>query len=247
MKRLPLLLLTGLLSVVYSCKKESKTNKVIHNADSIAVDTSAVVVDSSAFKRIMEEENASIIYDETKKVRKISNYAEGSVQSFDFSFKDYNFKIRYIEDRAYIQYRIGNSIITDWQFCNANFYYDSSWETVEEDCHLLYNAANSSGVLLFPSFTEEYATYFVYEFNHHKLHYVKDVILNMNVSGDFWTDRKEFKAIRRNNKLQISLLDKDGKEYVFEDREELPENKGPENTNLSKDLILLKTANGNIK
>ncbi|MCS4301379.1 hypothetical protein [Chryseobacterium sp. BIGb0232] len=246
MKKVKFLLLISLVTVIYSCKKESETNDAIQKGSSITVDTRAVVVDSSAFKRLMEEENRSIIYNEIKKVKKVSNYAEGPMQSFDFSFKDYSFKIRYIEDRAYIQYRIDHKIIADWKFCNVNFYYDSSWETVEEDCHLLYNGTDLSGVLLFPGFTEEYATYFVYEFNNNTLQFVNVVTLNRTLSADVWTNPHEFRAVRKKNKLQISLLDKDGKEYVFENGEGDPE-KEPENQNISKDLIVLKTADGNIK
>lgn len=246
MKKAKLLLLISLMNVVYSCKKESKQNKIIPDTTNIAADINAVVVDSSAFKSGMMQSNTPILYNEMKKVKKASNYAEGPMQSFDFSFRDYTFKIRYIEDRAYIQYAMANKIIHGWQFCNANFYYDSSWETVEEDSHLLYNAADSSGILLFPGFTEEYATYFVYEFNNNTLQYVNVVTLNTTLSAELWTNPHEFQAVRKNNKLHISLLDRAGKEYVFEAGEEDPENE-PKNPNIQKDFKLLNTADSNIK
>lgn len=242
MKKVKFLLLISLMITAYSCKKEPKLNKAAHNnSNADAIDTSTVAVDSSALKRVMAGEDGSIVYTEIKKVKKVSNYAEGPMQSFDFSFKDYTFKMKYIEDRAYIQYIKANKIIQGWQFCNANFYYDSSWETVEEGSHLLYHAADSSGVLLFPGFTEEYATYFVYEFNDNKLKYVNVVSLNTTLSADLWTSPHEFRAVRKKNKLQISLLDKDGKEYVFEGGEGDTENEAG-NPNISKDLMMLNRA-----
>ncbi|SDJ21220.1 hypothetical protein [Chryseobacterium jejuense] len=241
MKKEKLLVLISLISIFYSCKKESKPNKVSPNV--AAVDSSTVVADSSAFKRLMTEDNGLMLYSEIKKIKKVSNYAEGPMQSFDFSFKDYTFKIRYIEDRAYIQYKNADKMIQGWKFCNVNFYYDSSWEIAEKDSHFLYNAATSSGILLFPGFTEEYATYFVYEFNNNAIKYVKVVSLNTTLSADLWTNSHEFRAVRKNNELKISLLDKDGKEYFFEDGGEDQENE-PKNPNISKDLILLNTADG---
>ncbi|MFP3594824.1 hypothetical protein, partial [Chryseobacterium sp. SIMBA_038] len=90
------------------------------------------------------------------------------------------------------------------------------------------------GILLFPGFTEEYAVYFVYEFNNNKLQYIKEVILNRNTSAEVWSNVHTLKAVREKNTIQITLTDHKGKEYLFEDREELPEIDSPENTNLSK-------------
>ncbi len=220
------------VNTVYSCKKEPKENAVIRN------DTHIAATDSSTVKGLTAEQKTQIVYHEIKNVKKVSNYPEGPMQSFDFSFNDYVFKIRYIDERSYIQYKIADRIIRDWQFCNVNFYYDSSWETVEQDSHVLYNDSDSSGVLLFPGFTEEYATYFVYEFNNHQLRYIKSITLNRDLSAELWENPHEFRAVRKNSQLQISLLDKDGRKYIFEGTEEAPGNE-PGNSNLSKDLIML--------
>ncbi|MGU3377686.1 hypothetical protein [Chryseobacterium sp. M5A1_1a] len=222
-----------LISNLYSCKKEIKKAVTINN------DSNIVKKDNDAVKGVENIENNKIVYSEIKAPKKVSNYTDGPMQSFDLSFTNQIFKIRYIEDRAYIQYKIDGKIIQDWQFLNINFYYDSSYEIAEKDSHLLYHEADSSGILLFPSFTEEYATYFVYEFSHHKLQYVKDIILNTTLPAEVWSNIHTFKASREKNAIQISLTDNKGKEYMFEDREALPENESPENTNLSKDLVLL--------
>lgn len=55
-----------------------------------------------------------------------------------------------------------------------------------------------------------------------------------------------FGLFGKNNQLHISLLDQAGKEYVFEDGEDDPECE-PKNTNTSKDLKLLNTADTNLK
>lgn len=231
---LQLICMACLINVLYGCKKETPKTETIKT-----VDSNAVKKDSNAVKTGLSIESGKMVYNEIKGLKKVSNYADGPIQSLDLNFKNLAFKMRYIEDRAYIQYAVGDRIIQDWQFCNANFYYDSSYEIMEKDAHLLYNDADSSGFLLFPSFTEEYAAYFVYEFTNNKLQYVKDVILNMNMPAETWSNVYTLKAVREKNVIQISLTDHKGKEYRFEDREEVPENESSGNRNLSNDLILL--------
>ncbi|HCM34545.1 MAG TPA: hypothetical protein DF603_10385 [Chryseobacterium sp.] len=230
---LKILFIASLASVIYSCKKEIKKTVILKN------DSHGVKKDSNAAKNDQNVENHQVVYNEIKALKKASNYADGPIQSFDMSFTNQIFKVRYIEDRAYIRYEIDGKVIQDWQFLNINFYYDSSCEIAQKDSHMLYNESNSSGILLFPSFTEEYAAYFVYEFNNNKLQYVKEVILNMSMSAEVWSNVHIFKAVREKNTMQISLSDNKGKEYLFQDREEVRENESPENRNLSKDLILL--------
>ncbi|MFP3832877.1 hypothetical protein [Chryseobacterium sp. SIMBA_028] len=225
--------MASLVSIIYSCKKETKKTVILKN------DSYRAKKDSNAVKNDQNIENHQIVYNEIKVPKKRSNYDDGAIQSFDMSFTSQIFKIRYIEDRAYIQYEIDGKVIQGWQFLNINFYYDSSYEIAEKDSHLLYNESDSSGILLFPGFTEEYAVYFVYEFNNNKLQYIKEVILNRNTSAEVWSNVHTLKAVREKNTIQITLTDHKGKEYLFEDREELPEIDSPENTNLSKDLILL--------
>ncbi|AZA77470.1 hypothetical protein EG347_08070 [Chryseobacterium sp. G0186] len=223
-----------LINVLYGCKKETSKTEAIKK-----IDNNAIKKDSNAVKTGLSIESGKMVYNEIKGLKKVSNYADGPMQSLNLNFKNLAFKIRYIEDRAYIQYAVDGRIIQDWQFCNANFYYDSSYEIMEKDSHLLYNGVDFSGFLLFPSFTEEYSTYFVYEFTDNKLQYVKDVILNMTPPAETWSNVHTFKAIREKNAIQISLTDNKGKEYRFEDRERFSENESSGDHNLSNDLILL--------
>lgn len=223
-----------MIVTVCSCKKEQKVDTSDKkNRNIIRKDT----VSTKPVTTIKKEETT--VYTEIRDVKKIRNYGEGPVQSLDVRFKDREFRIRYIQERAYIQYAVNGRIIQDWQFCNTNFYYDSSYEIAEEGSYLLYNEMISSGILLFPSFTEEYAAFFVYEFDNGKLQYIKDVILEQGLSADVWSNTYTFRAVRKKDKIQISLIDKKGKEYMFQDREEYPEEEEYKKANLSADLKLL--------
>ncbi|MEG0927043.1 MAG: hypothetical protein RSF72_10370 [Chryseobacterium sp.] len=228
-----LLFTAALVSILYSCKNEAKKAIAPKN------DSQVIKRGLRAAKNDQNVENHQIVYEEIKSLKKVSNYTDGAMQSFDLSFINQIFKIRYIEDRAYIQYKRNGRVIQDWQFLHTNFYYDSSYEIAEKESYLLYNASDSSGILLFPGFTEEYAAYFLYKFNNSKLQYVKEIILNRSTPAELWTNVHTFKAVQKRNTMQVSLTDHKGKEYLFEDREELAESISPENTNLSKDLILL--------
>lgn len=229
---LQLLFMVFFANMIYSCKKEPKDVKDARK------NTSSIKKDSSAVKTVENAKNNEMVYEEVKSLKKIGSYADGPMQSLDLLFTDHTFKIRYIEDRAYIQYVKDGKTIQDWQFCNVNFYYDSSYKIAEEEAYLLYNDETSSGMLLFIGFTEEYPTYFAYEFNDNECKYKKEITLENTLSLDVWSNKHTFKAIRDKNGTQIILTDYKGREYMFSNG---TSGYGSlENTSLSKDMLLLK-------
>ncbi len=190
-----LILLLFVINIFYSCKKASHEN-----------------IQSTYLK------DDKTIYNEIKTLDITSNYSEEPVKGLNIKFQDYDFKIKYIEERAYIQYSLKNKTVSDWQPLNINFFYDSSYEFAEKDIHVLYNSSDAEGILLLPSFTEEYTSYFVYQFNSEKLQFVKDIELPTNLSN--FTDKTfVYQASKKNKNLNISFLDKNNKEYLFTDRD----------------------------
>lgn len=155
------------------------------------------------------------IFKEVKNLQINNNYSADSVKSLDVNFQDYHFKIKYIEDRAYIQYSFGSKMIQDWQPFNINFYYDSSYEFAEKDIHLLYNSTISEGVLLIPSFTEEFPSYFLYKFDSNKLQYLRDIELNTGIQLD---ENGHYQAVQQNEKINVSYIIKNRTEFKLVDR-----------------------------
>ncbi|GAA0734054.1 hypothetical protein GCM10009430_48830 [Aquimarina litoralis] len=146
MKRVILNLLISLL-VLIGCKK--------YNNDSI-----------TAAKEIIKQEKTILetaIYEEVNLTKK-GNY-ENRINSLELSYKTLHIKLKYIEDKAYIKAENQSEILFDWNPVNINFYYNLSFEKSEKDVHLLINKKDlSKWYILFPSFTEEYPTYSLYNY-----------------------------------------------------------------------------------
>ncbi|UFH30400.1 hypothetical protein LNP04_10445 [Chryseobacterium sp. C-71] len=185
------------INILCSCKKHD---------DNYNLNSSLVEANQSIFK-------------EVKNLQINNNYSADTVKSMDVNFQDYNFKIRYIEDRAYVQYSFGSKIIQDWQPFKINFYYDSSYEFAEKDIHLLYNYTISEGVLLIPSFTEEFPSYFLYKFDSNKIQYLKDI--ELNASSQLYKNG-HYQAVQRNEKIIVNYIIKNQTEYKFVDRNDKP-------------------------
>ena len=120
-----------------------------------------------------EQQRDNFIYKEVSDLKKSSDYSTASkVQKLDLEYKTLSLKIRYISDRAYIA--IGNAnTASDWQPLKINFYYDMAFADAEQDIHLLLKDNDATkGYVLFPAFTEEYASYFAYYFEKNTLRYL---------------------------------------------------------------------------
>lgn len=189
-------------------------------------------------KNVTHTEAGHSIFRESKNFQVTKNYTTEPIKSFDIKFQNYIFRIRYIEDRAYIQYVFDDKIIQDWQLLKINFFYDSSYEIAEKDIHILYNPNKSAGIILLPSFTEEYSSYFIYKFDSKKIQYLKDISANANLPES--SNINIFEGIESGKKINISYLNEKGERYKFIDREEIPINKNIKNIN---DLHLLNSEN----
>lgn len=135
--------------------------------------TSAPLVRKAGSVAEGDKQQDNFIYNEVSGLNKSSDYSTASkVQKLDLEYKTLALKIRYISDRAYIA--IGNgSTASDWQPLKINFYYDMAFADAEQDIRLLLKDNNTAeGYLLFPAFTEQYASYFVYYFEKNLLRYL---------------------------------------------------------------------------
>ena len=144
--------------IFFSCKKANL------NDNQIRVKEVIYPVDSSL--------KDAFIFDEvTSSIIRASDYdLKHNIQKLDIKYHSLFLKIRYISDRAYISVENKNSELISWEPFQINFYYDMSFQNAEKDIHILLKDNNtSSGYLLFPAFTEQYSTYFVYHFKKDEL------------------------------------------------------------------------------
>lgn len=98
------------------------------------------------------------------------------------SMEKHQFVLRFIEDRAYLQYFFNTQIKKDWIPIVYNFTYNSSYEDAQTDIHILKN--NNEGFLILPSYTEEFLTYSVYRFNENGIKYFNTIKLDFNEKID---------------------------------------------------------------
>lgn len=165
----------------------------------------------------------NFIYSEVADIKKRADYKSADkIQKLDLSYAALNLKIRYISDRAYIAMGNENNARTDWQPLKINFYYDMSFEDAEKDIHLLLKGNNvADGYLLFPAFTEQYASYYVYYFKENSLNYLGNYeAANFN-KGAFSFDEKTKELYRSSDKAsklnKIAEEDKVGADHMAED------------------------------
>lgn len=210
---LQLLFVLFTINFLYSCKKNTDTQK-------------------TESKEIIK--NQAHEYEEVKDFHIKSNYTTDPVKELVVNFLDYDFKIKYIDDRAYVQYVIKDKIVQDWQSFNINFYYDNSYEETEKDIHLLYNSELAEGIIMVPSITEEFSSYFIYKFNSKNLQFIKDIELNnQNTTIGL---KGYFRAIQEQN-LSFTFVTPDKAVHKCIDRNFTPE---IDNTHSNKDLELIK-------
>lgn len=180
------------LLISMSCKKECQVNSTNTKTNS---------------KKLIAESNS--VYKEVSALHKESDYnLENKVQKLDIKLNSLKFKIRYISDRAYLS--IENFV--SWQPVHINFYYDMSFEHAEKDIHvLLKNNDTSSGLLMFPAFTEQYATYFLYKFEKNNLIFFGTYEIPEFVKGSFSFDEKtnELSVDYKNKIVKLKKIQKD--------------------------------------
>jgi len=147
-------------SIVFlSCKKTTNTSPLEENKY-----TSSASIDS----------NNNFVYNEVFNLKKNSDYnLKNEVKKLNLNYRSLSIKIGYISERAYISIQNENNKLFDWKPFKINFYYDMSFADAEKDVHfLLKDGDSSSGYLLFPAFTEQYSTYFVYYFTKDVFNYI---------------------------------------------------------------------------
>lgn len=146
------------IATLLSCKNTTLTTPVQQVA--------GVMADS-------KQEDHIFIYTEVSGLKRSPDYSTANkVQKLDLIYQSLSIKIRYISDRAYIT--VDNAHRSSgWQPLKINFYYDMSFADAEQDIRLLLKDNNiTEGYLLFPAFTEQYASYFVYYFSANLLRYL---------------------------------------------------------------------------
>lgn len=195
-----------------SCKKECQVNSTNTKTNS---------------KKLIAESNS--VYKEVSALHKESDYnLENKVQKLDIKLNSLKFKIRYISDRAYLS--IENFV--SWQPVHINFYYDMSFEHAEKDIHvLLKNNDTSSGLLMFPAFTEQYATYFLYQFKKDTLSFLGIYEVPEFIKGSFSFNEKS-------NELTIDSKNKIIKLNKIQDDEESKLNSIQEDINLLNEKVI---------
>ncbi len=159
-----------------------------------------------------------------------SNYEESTkVKDVKFMYQNLQISLAYIEDRAYVNIQNNGKIIIDWHPILINFYYDMTYKDVEKQFHLLL-ADNQAmpGYLLFPAFTEQFPSYFLYSFSNNSLTYLGNYECSNFNAGAFSVNSRTNEITR--------YSDKSYPLHRLDDFEEL-------NTSQSKqDIELIKTS-----
>lgn len=152
------------------------------------------------------------IYNEVLTIKKGDYDINNQTQKTYIQYKTLKLKIRYIEEKAYISISRENKLLVDWHPVQMNFFYDTTYEDAEKDIHLLLKGNDTnSGYILLPSFTEQFATYFVYQFKGKNLNYIGEFACNDFQKGTFYFDENS-------NSLYISFPDKKFKLDKIDDK-----------------------------
>ncbi|AZB01954.1 hypothetical protein EG359_21220 [Chryseobacterium joostei] len=116
----------------------------------------------------------NIIFSEIS-FNKKSDYQSTNLKNLVLTFKNISYTLKFVEDRTYLQYKLDNKIVTDWQQISYNFNYDSSYEDAEKNIRILYNSGINKGFLLLPGYTEEYPVFNVYSFDKNRITYLENI------------------------------------------------------------------------
>lgn len=157
------------------------------------------------------------IFNEVNGFKINSNYSSKlPIQKLDLKLDSLTIKINYIEDRAYLSIDKDNSILIDWKPIKINFNYDMSFESAEKDIHLLLKSNNNSeGYLLFPSFSNESVTYFLYYFNTKTLKYLGKYEYFNYQKGRFYYNKNTNQLFLKNDKeTELKKVKEDSNELL---------------------------------
>lgn len=146
---------------------------------------------------------ASLVYHEVPDLTRVSDYStDNKIQTLDIAYRDLSLKLRYISDRAYLSVENGRDTRVDWKPVKINFFYDISFDGAEKDIHLLLKKNDTKqGYLLFPAFTEEYASYFVYAFKGNALDYLGNYAATDFGKGTFSFNEASKELTRSSDKI----------------------------------------------
>lgn len=180
-----------LLLLTISCKNNSDTEPI-------------------AKKYIVSALDNSTLFKEINNIKKTSDYNfANEIQKLDIAYNTLNIQLRYLSEKAYISIKNGDNLLLDWESVKINFFYDSSLEIAEKDIHLLLNQNNNRELyLLFPSFTEEYKSYFVYFIKPNFIQYIGNFECSNFNKGSFEFDRKNQELyIKSDKKYTLKKLE----------------------------------------
>ncbi len=189
--------------------------------------TSAPLVKEADSVAAVGKQQDKITYKEVSGLQKRSDYNTASqVQKLDLSYQSLVLRIRYISDRAYIA--MGDAGV-DWQPLKVNFYYDLSFADAEKDIHLLLKGNDmTKGYVLFPGFTEEYASYFVYYFENNAIRYLGNYEATDFNKGAFAFDEQTQEFYRTSDRFskltKATEVDRVSFDAVAKDTQLLKEN-----------------------
>lgn len=208
------------LIIFFSCKKTALIDPTKEKVSSIKTTS-----------------NNSFTYKEVLDITKNSDYSiKHNVQKLDLGYHTLSLKIRYIEDRAYVSIENDNIKFIDWKPIKINFFYDMDFADAEKDIHLLLNDDDTSnGYVLFPAFTEQYSTYFVYYFKKNDLSYLGNYQCVDFKKGTFSFNEKSKELYISSNKIlklnKINEVNEDGFTGGDEDLKLLKEDNNNNNNN----------------
>lgn len=160
-----------------------------------------------------------------------SDYTKDSENYLEISFNGFLFKIKFVDERAYLKTDYKNKTIKDFQQVIYNFTYDSDYDSAQKNIRILYNGKD--GYLFLPGYTEEFPNFTVYRFSQNSFSYDRALMLKDNSCND-----GEIVADGTNAARFFIINKKSGKKCDFVNDEPYPISTDSQN----KDLLKLKNA-----
>lgn len=185
------LVIICLLLLTINCKNNSDTDPI-------------------AKKYIVSALDNPTLFKQINNIKKTSDYNfANEIQKLDIAHNNLNIQLRYLSEKAYLSIKNGDNLLLNWESVKIIFFYDSSLEMAEKDIHLLLNENNNTELyLLFPSFTEEYRSYFVYFIKPNFIKYIGNFECSNFNKGSFEFDRKSQELyIKSDKKYTLNKLE----------------------------------------
>lgn len=160
----------------------------------------------------------SPLYVEIENLKKHDTILSNGVYEIKIEHAPIILKIRTLSEEdiggGFISMNINNKEIFDWTYAQINFIYDISYPNASNEIFLLLNNDDlTDGYLLFPGYTEQYVSFFIYYFSEQGLDYI-----GIYTATDFIKNKKQYSFNKKTKEL--SLLMAENRDMNFELNEE---------------------------